>query len=113
MSINYSALFGDVGAFVKRVNEFRGWAANNLPADLAAISGQLTTTAGTYPSIYALLSDVPNAIATIQNYLTANSTAYMAGKATARFQDLQTVINQLPLGANPMLQQVLAALIVD
>jgi hypothetical protein len=113
MSIDYTTLFGDMGAFIARLQAFRTYAVSTLPTAYGVINTQLTTSSGTYASLFSLFSDLPSTLAAQQATLASSWSAYMAGKCQSRLLDYATVVNELNLPQNPTVQQVLAALYED
>ena len=96
MAINYAQLFGDLGVFLKSLDQFRDSAAGlnsprpNMPTLLSGIETELGSTGR-----YDLLAGVHGLFDGYRDALSGWSDT-MAAKMDARLNHRETVLNQLP-----------------
>lgn len=113
MAINYTNLFEDIGKFIKSGNKFRNTATSvgSPSPDIDALQGEVETTL-TGNGSYASLSGISELFNGLKDRM-VSACQEMGSRIQTRLMDYDTVVSQLPLPANPSIQQVLSELIID
>lgn len=107
MALNYANLFEDLGEYVQRINAFRVWAADagDIKTAYTQIVNELTAN-----SMSHLLDDLPDLFDGYRDTITGWCDD-MASLAEQRLLDRDTILEELPLGSNTTIQNVLLELI--
>lgn len=118
MSINYSQLFQTIGTFLSPLNRLRKVAKGGTDAsygtpnpDLPSRLSTIQSTVGGF-GYYDILANVPAAMAGVQDQVAGQCKVFQ-GLIESALSNKTVVLNNLFLGTNPTVPQIVAALFAD